>query len=141
VLEVEPQIIEQFVRSGEVKLVYRHLSQIGPASELLAEASECVADQGRFWAMRTAIYAGQGDLYDNTQANVALLADGLGLSGEALNACLAAETHRAMVQADNAAAKAEGIRTRPVFRINDQQLIGAQSFEVFAQAISAALGR
>jgi protein-disulfide isomerase len=141
VLEVEPEIIERFVQAGEVKIIYRHLLQLGPASELLAEASECAADQGQFWEMRSAIYAGQGALYDNTQENVIVIADSLGLSGEELNSCIDAQTYRAMVQADNAAAEREGVRTRPVFRINEQQIIGAQPYEVFEQIITAALGQ
>lgn len=138
-LDTEPEIIERYVRAGQVKLVYRHLQQLGPSSELLSEASECAADQGQFWEMRRALYARQGQLYNNTAAGIAQVAADEGLDAEQITSCLTAHTHQAAVQADFAAATAEGVRSRPVFRVGDTTLVGAQRFAVFQQLLDEAL--
>lgn len=139
-LETEPQLIEQYIATGKVKFVYRHLQQLGPGSELLSEASECAADQGRFWELREAIYARYSALYDDPRAEVEAAAGELGLDVAALGACLDAGTHEGAVRADAAAALAEGVRSRPVFRVGDQTIIGAQPLPVFQAILDRALG-
>lgn len=139
-LETEPQIVEQYIATGRVRLVYRHLQQIGPGSEVLSEASECAADQGRFWEMRRAIYARYQVLYGDTRAEADQAAAEAGVDAAALATCLDAATHEAAVRADYAASQAEGIRSRPVFRIGERTLIGAQPFAVFKDTIDRALG-
>ena len=134
-LETEPQIIEQYVRAGQVRLLYRHLQQIGPASELLSEASECGADQGRFWELRRALYAAQAQAYNDAPAAVRAAATEAEVDPEAVQGCLDAATHEALVRADYAAATAEGIRSRPVFRIGDQMIVGAQPLSVFQRIL------
>lgn len=138
-LETEPEIIEQYVRNGKVRLIYRHLQQIGPTSELLSEASECAADQGRFWEARRGLYGALGQAYGDPQGAIQTAAAEAGLDGAALQACVDAGTHEALVRADYEAAIAEGIRNRPVFRIGDQQLIGAQPLGAFQRLLDQAL--
>jgi predicted DsbA family dithiol-disulfide isomerase len=59
---------------------------------------------------------------------------------DALRACLAAGTHEAAVRADDEAALAEGVRSRPVFLIGDRRIIGAQPFNVFQDLLDRASG-
>ncbi|NWF78454.1 MAG: thioredoxin domain-containing protein [Chloroflexi bacterium] len=139
-LETEPQIVDQYIRPGTVRLVYRHLLQLGERSELLAEAAECAADQDRFWELRRAIYARYNQLYGDTLAGVEAAASEIGADPQALRACLDAATHEAAVRADDAAASAEGVRSRPVFVIGEQRIIGAQPFATFQELLDRALG-
>jgi protein-disulfide isomerase len=133
-------IIEQYIRPGKVKLVYRHLQQLGEESELLSEASECAADQSRFWEMREALYANQRLVYGDALAGALTSAQEIGASPEALQSCLDAATHEAAVRADYAAAADEGVRSRPVFKIGDRTLIGQQPFGAFQQLLDQAIG-
>ncbi len=139
-METEPQIIENYVRSGQVRLVYRHLTQIGQGSQLTAEASECAADQNRFWEMRQAIYEQQNLFYGSqARANLEQLAGNLGLDLPSFNACLDSNKYRAMVEADFRAATSDGVRSRPVFDIGTQRLVGALPYEQFATILDQAL--
>lgn len=138
-METEPQIIDAYIKTGKVRFVYRHLHQLGDQSELLSEVSECAADQGQFWAMRRALYSRNSELYADARAAAEAAAAELGLDLEALGTCLDAHTHREQVLADEAASTAEGIRSRPVFKIGDVTLVGAQPFTVFQQQLDAAL--
>ncbi len=139
-LETEPRIVNDYVQPGKVRLVYRHLLQLGERSELLAEAAECAADQGRFWEMRQALYRRYNQLYTETRAGVEAAAVEVGVDPEALGACLDARTHEAAVRADFEAAVAEGIRSRPVFVIGDRRIIGAQPFSTFQELLDRASG-
>lgn len=142
-METEPKIYEAYIATGKVRLVYRHLLQLGEGSLRAAEASECAGDQGKFWEMRRAIYAGQSDLYSSSSAEAALtvFAKDIGLDPGEYNACMVAQTHRAAVEADYRAATEAGVRSRPVFEINGERLIGARPYEDFERAIEAALSR
>lgn len=139
-LETEPQIVETYIRPGTVRLVYRHLVQLGERSELLAEAAECAADQDRFWELRRAIYARYNQLYTETLAGLEAAATEVGADPQALRACLDAATHEAAVRADAEAAIAEGVRSRPVFVIGERRIIGAQPFATFQELLDRALG-
>lgn len=136
-MEVEPKIVEAYVATGKVRLIYRHLLQIGEGSLLAAEASECAGDQGKFWEMREAIYRNQDALYVTGDVAAALtyLAQQVGVSVEEYGACMQAETHRFRIESDFRVAQEAGIRSRPVFEVNGQRIIGARPFEDFQRLI------
>lgn len=130
-LEVEPQIIQDFVRNGRVKIVYRHLVQIGEPSLVAGEATECAGEQGQLWEMRETLYAAQNDVAADARAVALRIADGLGLDGTAFAACMDEGRYRAAVQADHEAATAAGVRSRPVFEINGTTIIGSRPYDQF----------
>jgi protein-disulfide isomerase len=138
-LDTEPALIEQYVRPGQVRIVYRHLLQLGERSVLLSEYSECVHDQGRFWELRYALYARYNELFADTRTTAEQVAAAVGVNTEAAGACFDAGAYSAQVAADFAAATAEGIRSRPVFIVEERTLIGAQSLSVFQELIDQAL--
>jgi len=55
-------LLERF--AGAVRLVYRHfpLEEVHPHALLAAEASECAAGQGHFWAMHDLLFDNQAHL-------------------------------------------------------------------------------
>jgi protein-disulfide isomerase len=142
-VETEPKIIAEYIISGKVKLVYRHLAQIGEGSIITAEASECAADQSQFWPMREKLYSRQDDVFASADIGATMtgFAQDLGLDTAAFNTCMQGHKHLAAVRADYSAAQAEGVRSRPVFDIEPggQRLIGGQSFAVFQRLLDAAL--
>lgn len=142
-LETEPQIVKTYVATGKVKLVYRHLLQLGQGSVRTAEASECAADQGAFWPMHDALYARQDEVYaaGDLDATLTQFARDLRLDAAKFSGCMTAHTHLAAVQADYQAAQDAGVRFRPTFDINGTRLTGGMSFGIFQQQIDAELAR
>jgi protein-disulfide isomerase len=138
-LDTEPALIEQYVRPGQVRIVYRHLLQLGERSALLSEYSECAHDQGRFWELRYALYARYNELFTETRAAAEEAAAAVGVNIAAAGACFDAGVYRAQVAADFAAATAAGIRARPVFTVGERTLIGSQRLSVFQELIDQAL--
>lgn len=136
-METEPQIIDSYIKTGKARLIYRHLLQLGEPTVRASEASECAADQDKFWEMRDLLYRSQSDLYNasDLDATLAGLAGQLGLDQEQFASCMSARTHLDQVQADFRAAQTEGIRSRPSFIINGRRLVGALPFEQFQQVI------
>ena len=139
-METEPQIIRDYVATGKVKLVYRHLLQLGEGSVRTAEASECAADQGAFWPMHNMLYARQSDLYaGDTDLVLVGFAKELGLDAATFGSCMQTNKQLQFVQDDYRAAVAAGIQFRPAFDINGAKLTGALPFATFQKQIEAAL--
>ncbi|NJM41142.1 MAG: thioredoxin domain-containing protein [Anaerolineae bacterium] len=49
-LTTEPEIIERYVRTGQLKLVFRDVLNHGERSERASEAAACAGRQGKFLA-------------------------------------------------------------------------------------------
>ncbi len=146
VLDVEPVIIDEFVRPGTVRIIYRHLGQLGEGSLLAGEAAECAADQQQFWEFREVLYREQIGLFSsggNVRGFVDQLAATQGLDPAAFAACMDAQTHRAAIDADFAAATTDGVRSRPTFDIQgvdgtSERLVGALPVAQFRASLSNA---
>ena len=137
-METEPQLIEQYVKTGKARLIYRHLLQLGEPSKTLAEASECAGAQGKFWEMREQLYRRQAELYSASSfAAVQPLVAELGLDEAQFGQCLEQHQFEQQVTADFAAAEREGIRSRPVLDINGTRIIGAQPLTQFQAVLDA----
>lgn len=55
-----PAIVDEYVRPGRVRLVFRGLSFIGPDSETALRAALAAGRQDRLWDVVHALFAGQG---------------------------------------------------------------------------------
>ena len=138
-METEGTIIQDYVRSGKARIVYRHLLQLGAGSLALAEASECAGAQGKFWEMRELIYRRQDDL-DGGESFEALgpLVEALGLDAGQFKQCFDSHQFQEQVRADHAAAQREGIASRPVLDIAGTRIVGAQPIERFREILDSA---
>jgi protein-disulfide isomerase len=142
-VEIEPKIVESYITTGKVKLVFHHLLQLGPGSVRTAEAAECAADQGKFWPMHDMLYVRQDEVFRTSDLDSTLVGFGrdLGLDTVAFADCLQSHMHLAAVQAADQAAQAAGVRFRPTIDINGVRLTGALPFATYQKAIDAALAR
>ncbi len=136
-LEVEPQLIETYVRTGKMRIIVRPLFTTGEDSLLAAHASECAGEQQHYFAMRAAIYADQGGLFaaESMTAGLSQRAQSIGLDGAAFDSCMQSDKYRLPLLTGYTRAKESGINSRPVFEINDQRIIGARPFSQFADII------
>jgi protein-disulfide isomerase len=94
---------------GKLKLVYRHtrVAQAHQHSELLAQASEIAAKQGKFWEMHDLLFKGQDKfnhydgLNDEEVLNVVVkFAKDLGMDGDKFKADMQAGVGKEIVAAD-----------------------------------------
>ena len=133
------QIDEAYVQTGLVRFGYRHLVILGPNSQRAAEASECAAEQGAFWAYHDLLYdpAASGQRGSLGEDNLRQLAADLGLDTQSFGSCLETGKYAALVRTESAMIQSLGVRGTPAFLLNGQPVVGAQPFEVFQQIIEA----
>lgn len=127
-----PQLLDDSVATGQVRLEYRHFVVIGsddPDGESFraAEAAECARDQGRFWEMHELLVANslgefQGSFTPERLKEIATLVDGLDQA--AFGSCVDARSHQAAVVQMRADGRAAGIRSTPTFVVNGQPVTG-----------------
>lgn len=138
----EPEIKENYVKSGQVKLVFNPMLDHGNYSLQTHQAAECAAEQGKFWAMHDVIFERQRELYGaNVQETLKGMAAELGLDPQQFNTCLDEQRYAGLVQNQDARRRELGIRTRPTFDINGQLLVGAQRFDAFKGVIDPMLSQ
>lgn len=124
-----------------MRLGYWHVAFLGEESQWAAEASECAADQDKFWEYHDKLFASQNG--ENQGAfnkdNLKQFAADINLDTSAFNECLDSGKYTQAVQEQTGVANQLGVRSTPAFIINGVPVLGAQPFEAFQQVIEEAL--
>jgi protein-disulfide isomerase len=142
-LDKEPLIEEAYIATGKVQYVF-HYYALGEAQVLLGEASHCAADQGQFWAYHRTMFENQSrfgsvDSLETLQRLLDEFAEQAGLDMAGFQACWTGhENQEAIIRAVQDA-RERGVSGTPTFAIGGELLVGNQPYEVFEQAIEAAL--
>jgi rhodanese-related sulfurtransferase/uncharacterized membrane protein len=134
--ETARQIRAQY--GDRIRFVFRQfpLSKIHPQAEKAAEASECAAEQGKFWEAVEKLYAEQADLSVDALKRYARE---LGLDQSRFNLCLDSGETASRVNQDLADGHALGVRATPTFFIGQKRIEGPMEFAQFAQLIDQEL--
>lgn len=137
----EPTLAEiRALYGNRVRIVARELPlpSLHPGAPLAAEAArEAFSQQGNsgYWKMRDALFAAK----TMDRAALEAVAQQVGLDLPRFRKALDLHAHRAVVEADAAAAAAAQITGTPAFLINDYSLSGAQPLAKFRRLIDRAL--
>ncbi len=138
---VEPILREDYIKTGKAKMVWKDFVFLGPESEKSAEAARCAADQGKFWEYHDAILnieADEGWKENNgnlTEAKLKSVAGSLNLDVKAFNVCFESGKHKEQVENSYRDAVRIGVKATPTVFIGETKIEGAQSYEVFKEAI------
>jgi protein-disulfide isomerase len=127
--------IEQVLKAygDRIHFVYRHFPLANhPNARPAAEASECAAEQGKFWQYHDRLFANPARL---GPADLKQHAADLGLDGAKFNDCVDTRKYKGQVEADSQAGEQAGVNGTPAFFINGRLLSGAQPFEAFKRII------
>ena len=103
-----------------VKFTYRHmpLSDIHQFAQKAGEASECAADQGKFWEMHDILFERQDQL---TVTDLKEYALELGLDIGVFGQCLDSGKHALTVSSDFAYGASIGVSSTPTFFVNGEK--------------------
>ncbi len=128
-LEVLPKIKKELVNPGLARFEYRHfpLIEIHPDAFQAAEASECAAEQGKFWPYHDLLFA---TLKKRQGVDYLQLARSLGLNGKKFETCLKTGKYREVVKAMRAEAESLGLQGTPTVFVGPFKL--ANPFDVEA---------
>jgi protein-disulfide isomerase len=140
-LDTGKKIFTKYVDTGKVYLGFVHLAILGEDSVRAALASECAAEQQKFWEYHELLFAqrqgGQNPDYSNE--NLKTLAQQLDLDIKAFSECLDSGRYTSTVLQQTQFARQMGLTSTPSFLINGKVIIGAQPYEVFEGVIEEAL--
>jgi len=132
-----PQIEENYVKTGKVKIVFRHFPlSFHPYAQKASEATECANEQGKFWEYHNKLFENQGAL---TITDLKQYATDLGLDATKFNACLDSGKMASEVQKDFNAGQQYGVSGTPAFFVNGVSIVGAQPYAAFQQLIEQQL--
>jgi protein-disulfide isomerase len=141
---VEPtlaQIEQEF--KDKVKFVWRHdplpFHQDAPLASEAAHEVFVQKGSKAFWEYHDKLFAAQGEPDGIKQPNLEKLAEGMGVDMTKFKAALANHTHKGVLDADIAVAKAAEINGTPAFAINGYFISGAQPYASFKRVIQRAL--
>lgn len=132
--ETYPSIYEEYIQTGLVKFVYKDFPVVGGSDA--ANAAWCAHEQGKFWEFKEGLFALGSGMSDVTMAN---LASELGLDVDQYTQCYEEERYSQNIQTEAAEAQANGVTGTPAFVIDGNLVVGAQPYNVFRDAIEAAL--
>ena len=123
----------------------RHYAFVRDESFWAAEASECAAEQGRFWEYRELLYRNQNLLReDGARDRLKAWAAQLGLDRSRFSSCLDTGRYAERVKAEAQQAKQLGARGVPAIFVDDQVVAGTTSVpnpEELRAAVDEALAR
>jgi predicted DsbA family dithiol-disulfide isomerase/rhodanese-related sulfurtransferase len=135
----EPEMRELRQRYGDrVRFVFRQfpLEKIHQYAMRSAEASECAAQQGKFWEALDRFYAANGNLKDESLERYA---GEIGLDVTKFKSCLGSGATRAIIQRDREDGHALGVRGTPTFFLGRQRIVGAPEMAKFEQLLNQQL--
>lgn len=137
----EPQIIDTYVNSGQVRIVFWPMLDHGNASLNAHAAADCIGRQNvdAFWQIHDQFFANQGDLWQAGRDYFVNAAVSVGVDQAAFEECFESGTGHITVTELDSIRRANNVFNRPTFDINGQLIIGSQPFDVFAQFIEASL--
>lgn len=133
-------IIEDHIKTGKVKLVFRDFPLNGHDSILAAEASYCADDQEKYWQYHDELYRNWGGERTGwiTRESLDIFATTVNLNLDEFNKCLDSHKHQNKVNGNYEFGKNVGIDATPSFLVfNDHKIIkirGNQPLEVFLKS-------
>jgi protein-disulfide isomerase len=137
-----PELVEEYVDSGKLRIEWRDLPIFGDESIGAAVAARAAGNQGKFWEYHDAIFAAAPERGHPPLPRERLLefAEKVGVPDLAkFTSDLDDKTLHDQVKFDVAEAAALGAASTPVFLINETPIAGAQPTDIFRAAIDAAI--
>ncbi|HUC31472.1 MAG TPA: thioredoxin domain-containing protein [Candidatus Paceibacterota bacterium] len=146
--QTEPEIVQNYVNTGKVRMVFRNFAFLGPESTAAAEAADCAEDQNKLWAYHDALYSAKvaddanGGTEDDgffSTAELLKLGQQVGLDMPTFTSCVNNNTDANLVAQEKADAANAGVNSTPSFFVNGTVITGAEPYTTFQQALDSAL--
>lgn len=140
-LGAEPEIIQNYVETGQVKLVFWPVLNHGNPSVYSTLTAECAGQQNPalFWTVHKMLFENQADLWDAGRGYYVETAVAAGADQAAFETCYDDPAAMDQVLELDNIRRQRGIFSQPQFDINGLIFVGAQPYEAFAQVIDASL--
>ena len=139
-------IIDNYIETGKVNLVFMDLPFLGRDSITAAQATYCADDQGKYWEYHETLYNFQ-EAIDNGWASkdrLVSFAFNLDMNLDEFNDCMDSAKYAKRVKANYDESQRFGAEATPTFLIispdgNMKKITSAQPYSVFSQVIEPML--
>jgi len=137
---IEEETIEkvQHQYGSRIRFVFRQfpVTELHQYAEKAAEASECAAEQGKFWEAERKFYENQSDL---SISSLERYAAELGLDVNRFHECLSTGEMSDRVKRDMEDGRALGVRRTPTLFLGHEQIVGGVDYDKLAELIDQQL--
>ena len=136
-LGTEPQVVQEYVQTGKVKVVFWPVLNHGDPSFYSTLTAECVGQQDPdlFWDAHEALFTNQSQLWRADRDFYVQTAVSVGADQATFEACYNGPEGTTRVLELDSLRRERGIYSQPTFDINGEVYGGAPSFEVFAAVL------
>ena len=143
VRQIEPLLVDQYIRPGQVRLVYRDFAFLGQESIDAAVGARCAARSGLFWQFHDYLFANQeGEnrgAFNQPRLEAMALAIGLDLSS--FRACQDDPTVAQAVAAERSAGQAVPVNSTPTLVVGDEPIVGVPAWDDLKATIERKLAQ
>jgi len=124
---------------NDVRWVYKHfpLDSIHSMARTAAEASECAAEQGKFWEFTDRTF----ELSSLTRTSIDNIASQIGLDADQFSSCVDNRKYKDKVETDYQLGIQSGVRGTPGNIINGQLVSGALPIEQMTSIVEQILAK
>ncbi len=137
-IQVAKPLLEKYGRNIRYEFNHFPLRQIHPFAQISAEASECAADQGKFWEYVDDSFENQSQLSEN---DLSARAEKVGVADmELFKRCLKSGIKRDTVDADYAEGQQRGVRGTPTFFVSGVH-VPRHTLEAISAMIEERMGK
>ena len=144
--ETEESIINNYVKTGKVKILFKDFIILGTDSINAANAAHCANDQKMFWEYHSILYS-NWDGEDTGWASLEHLdefANTLNLDMDKFSECMTESKWHKLIESSTLDGNKIGVTGTPTFFVIDQsnnviKITGAQRYDVFKQTFDSLL--
>jgi protein-disulfide isomerase len=123
--QVEPDLIDEFVANGTVRLVYRDFAFLDRGdpngeSQQSAAAARCAGEQAKFWPFHDYLFENQKDENAGNfrRERLDAIAAAIGLDRTAFDACMSGDGPEQAVAAETKEGEQAGVGSTPTLTVN-----------------------
>ena len=140
------KILENYVSTGKVKMLFKDYTIIGPDSVGAAKATHCAAEQNKYWEYHHTLYAnwaGENNGWASKE-NLIKFANNINLESNQFSECIDSQRYDDIIEQSYIDGQSLGLTGTPAFFIisNDNQVLvinGAQPYDVFERVFNSIL--
>ncbi len=142
----EHKLLENFIKTGKVKMIFKDFTIIGPDSVNAAHGTHCANDQGKFWEYHDILYnnwTGENNGWASSD-NLLRFAQEIELDIDQWSDCMIDERYSQIISNSSKDARELGITGTPAFFVigTDNKITrisGAQPYESFEKIFNLEL--
>ena len=144
----EHRLLEKFIKTGKVKMIFKDFTIIGPDSVNAAHGTHCANDQGKFWEYHDILYnnwTGENNGWAASD-NLLRFAQEIELDIDQWSDCMIDEKYSQIISYSSKDARELGITGTPAFFVigpdNEiTRISGAQPYEIFEKIFNSELAK